>query len=52
MMTLMSLLSDVIDFEHIETESAFHLTGKTGIASIATDAVNGKHVAGSEWRLW
>ena len=29
---------------------AFHLTGKTGIASIVTVAINGKRVAG--WRLW
>ena len=28
---------------------AFHLTGKTGIASITIVAVNGKHVAG--WRF-
>ena len=50
MMTLMSLLSDVIDFERIETKGAFHFTSKTGIASVATVAVNGKHVAG--WRFW
>ena len=29
---------------------AFHLTCKTGIASIATVAVNGKRVA--SWRFW
>ena len=28
----------------------YPLTGKTGIASIARVAVNGKHVAG--WRFW
>ena len=32
------------------TRGAFHFNGKTGIASIATVAANGKHVAG--WRFW
>ena len=29
---------------------AFHFTGKTGLAIIATVAANGKHVIG--WRFW
>ena len=32
------------------SKTAFHLTRKTSIASIAKVAVNGKHVAG--WRYW
>ena len=35
---------------HTGNAGAFHLTGKTGIASIASVAVNGKRIAG--WRFW
>ena len=37
-------------WRQMKFKGAFDLTGKTGITSIATDAVNEKHVAG--WRLW
>ena len=40
----------ILSLQRKQTKGAFHLTGKTGIASIATVAVNGKHVAG--WRFW
>ena len=38
----------VLTTQHIG--GAFHFTGKTGIASVATVVVNGKHVTG--WRFW
>ena len=38
-------IRNLICLRHL-IEGAFYLTGKTGIASIATVAVNGKHVSG------
>ena len=35
---------------NVLSKGTFHLTGKTGIASIATVAVIGKHIAG--WGFW
>ena len=40
-------------WRQMKFKGAFHLTGKTGITSIATDAVNEKHVAGKRPKsLW